>query len=480
MPPTHAARPDALAVSRDRRIAVGAGGRRAGVTATAINAYGPYVLALYMLASTRWGSYLLPGPPYVGDLAILVLLVDRVVALAAGRRVLAPNDPWTALIAGGLLILAGTSFLFGEHSTEAARDFAPFAYAILVFLTPALSGRRVGRAETLLSVCLYLHLAWVTAALAVPDLIAAGPTPGNASVEIFSLRSDMDGLVNGLAAALGLYRVLSGRGGMLLFGWGLTLVVVMHSRIALLATGVLLLCVARYAGAQRRRWPGRPALRLSLSGARLTADPQVRRLFAVAALAAVLGLTFTVLAPTSFDRLSGTFGTPGNEQVGARAAGTTRARLDTWSALEGWIVRDPWRSALGAGFGINVMTASGASIALVHSIDPDLRAPHNFLLNAWARLGLVGLALVALLFAAGVRLAIKVARIEMTEIDLLAALLTIGIPMAAAVGVIVESPFGAIPYYWALGHLSSRLARSSQSAPAPTRGREPVAPAPAP
>jgi hypothetical protein len=35
-------------------------------------------------------------------------------------------------------------------------------------------------------------------------------------------------------------------------------------------------------------------------------------------------------------------------------------------------------------------------------------------------------------------------------------LLVASIPVAALLGVILESPFGALPYFWALGHLSAR------------------------
>lgn len=415
---------------------------------TAISTYGPLLLALYMLMTTRWGSYILPGPPYAGDLVLVVLIAERVAALAGRGRLLAPNDPWAALAAGGLLLLGGVSLLFGEHSLSAARDAAPFAYAILVFLTAPLVGEQARRATRLLSAALYVHLAWVTLALTVPDLLPGGPSPGNDAVALFSLRSDMDGLVNGVAAAIGLYRVLCDRGGTVLFTWGLTLVVAMHSRSALVATAALLACAALYVRSQRRR--ERTAGPTSGSG--------LRPVIALAALAAVLATTFTVAAPTSLDRLTGTFGTPGNLEEGARAAGTTQARLRTWITLEQWIVEDRWRASLGAGFGGNVMTASGAGQALVRTYEPDLRAPHNYLLTAWARLGLAGLALVLALFVAGARLAWLVARGPMTEVDVLAGLLAIGIPIAAAVGVIMESPFGAIPYYWAIGQLSSVVA----------------------
>jgi O-antigen ligase len=87
-----------------------------------------------------------------------------------------------------------------------------------------------------------------------------------------------------------------------------------------------------------------------------------------------------------------------------------------------------------------------------------VRSPHNYLLNTWARLGLVGVGLVLGLMIAALRVARLVARHapRVRDDDVLAMLLVASIPVVAFVGVVLESPFGALPYFWALGHLSSR------------------------
>jgi O-antigen ligase len=201
-----------------------------------------------------------------------------------------------------------------------------------------------------------------------------------------------------------------------------------------------------------------------------------RALFALSAAFVAAGLAFSIYAPTAVERLGGTFGEPGRSEAGARAAGTTQARLKTWSALHDWTTEDPWRNALGAGFGVNVMAVSGASIALLRTNDPDLRSPHNFLLTAWARLGLLGFAVVTLIFAVGLRLAAQVRKMPMTDIDLVAGLLLVSLPIAALTGVVLESPFGAIPYFWALGHLGSRVEwhRRSENLPQQTQCARPA------
>jgi len=88
----------------------------------------------------------------------------------------------------------------------------------------------------------------------------------------------------------------------------------------------------------------------------------------------------------------------------------------------------------------------------------DVRSPHNYLLNTWARLGLVGLVLILGILLTGLRLARLVAMHapRVRDDDVFAMFLVASIPVAALLGVVLESPFGALPYFWALGHLSAR------------------------
>ena len=52
-----------------------------------------------------------------------------------------------------------------------------------------------------------------------------------------------------------------------------------------------------------------------------------------------------------------------------------------------------------------------------------------------------------------------------------AALIVVALPVVALLGVVLESPFGAIPYFWAVGHLAhEEMART-------TTTRLPVIPA---
>jgi len=155
---------------------------------------------------------------------------------------------------------------------------------------------------------------------------------------------------------------------------------------------------------------------------------------------------------------------PGNVTSGASAeerqaaSGTANARVHSWTALIGYLDRDPGRETLGVGFGPDYLEESGASVLLLGTLNAEVRSPHNYLLGTWARLGLVGVILFLGLLTAGLRLArllaIRAPRVR--DDDLLAMLLVASIPVIAFVGVVLESPFGALPFFWATGHLSAR------------------------
>jgi hypothetical protein len=386
----------------------------------------------------------------------MFLVADWLLALAGRRRLFAPVDIWLALILSGVLFVALTALVLAGISTASVRDAVPYLYGALVFITPSLRGNSAKYGEKLIGVALFAHLLWTSISLADPRVAELVTSPGNEAVGIFMLRSDIDGLVNGIAACIGLYRLMTGRRGLLFFAWGATLVLVGHSRIAFLVLLLNMLCTVGYVLAQRRRGWGTGSASGMASGKGHQTRPlrggSMKAVFAVLCVGVCAGI---LIAPTSIDRLAGTFG--GGDSIAGRsqAEGTTKARLAAWSTLIHWINDSPERSLTGNGFGTNIMTASGAGFALVQSEDPDLRSPHNFLLGVWAHLGLIGSVLVACLVVYGLILAARLRRLPMSEVDLLAALLVIGIPLLSSVGVVFESPFGAIPYFWALGQIGS-------------------------
>lgn len=410
--------------------------------------YGPYALALYLLATTKWGSGVSPlgGPPYITDLVLMVLLIDRAVAAAAHRSISTPLEPWVGFLVTVLLTWSVILLVFGSVSQNALRDAAPYLYGVTVFLIRPPKESTESAASRALMAVLIFHAAWVTLVQISPSLATSTPIIyGN--THLLSLRTDIDSLVCGLLAAIGLHRALAGRDpgrSLLLAGWGTALVLLLSSRAGLLAFIAQIIVVVLLAPARRR----------------LAAKYDARVAVAIL-LMCVPMMLLGISQGNSVHRLSLAVSGNGAASEANGAIGTENAREKSWRVLVQYIGRDPARTARGVGFGPDFLHDSSADALLLGTAaaaQEDVRSPHDYLLNTWARLGLVGLVLVLALLVSGLRLARLVARRapRIRDDDVLAMLLVASIPVAALLGVVLESPFGALPYFWALGHLSAR------------------------
>lgn len=457
--------------------------------------YGPLLLALYFVTTSRWGSYVLPGPPYIGDLFLTALIVQRLWLLARGTLPAPLLSRAIALPAGLLLLYAAVVLALGEHSTVALRDGAPYFYAVLVFFGQSYRRASASTVERLVLGALLLHSTWYTISVLFPSF--TGPTTlGDGSVTIFGLRSDIDGVFNGVLVAVALDRVALGRLPLVnvaLAAWALSLILLNNSRSSFLALLLMLLLVAlRFVILWRsdatppdqtpggwtlpERWMN-PALAVLV----VIAVPIVLTLgdHTPAALERSINVAENRVDPGSNPLVPGDAeggGAPDDEETGPdggpppiervpgtidTGVGTVQARSKAWRAVIDWIPDGGVsRVALGVGFGPQYMHLSGADVAFQGDyFDPTVRAVHNFELNTWARLGLVGVILFTSILLVGLVAAVRLlARsYEPPILDLLAGLLVVGIPVTALLGVVLESPFGAIPCFWAVGYLGARM-----------------------
>lgn len=470
--------------------------------------YGPLLLALYFLMTSRWGSYLLPGPPYLGDLALGALIVQRIWSLTRRGGPQPVISRVVACPAALLLLFAFIWLISGGISIVALRDVAPYFYAVLIFFGQRYRETSEVLTQRLVYAALLLHAAWFTLSELVPAATGL-TTPGSSESVFFELRSDVDGAIVGITVALAIDRTIRGRTPIpsaIVAAWGLSLILAVQSRASLIASvAMLLLITLRQVVIWRRR-----------ASKRKVADgPRIKRRYgsisnAVLAVAVVVAVPLVITlvsgAPAALSRsldtgLAATTGTsapssaattgtsepssaaltgkPGNSGGNASdqpdpvetnpvtglpvdtGVATASARLAGWRAVIDWIddggVK---RFTLGVGFGPHYLQMSGADIAFLGPApDPSVRAVHNFGLNTWARLGLAGLLLVVsivvLSLVAGIRLITRTA--DPPDLDLLATLIVLAIPITAFLGVVLESPFGAIPYFWAVGYLSARM-----------------------
>jgi hypothetical protein len=450
-----------------------------------LSLYGPLVFALYFVATSRWGSYLLPGPPYIGDVALAGLIVHRIWTLVHDSTPKPLLSRELTLPAALLLLLSVGWLAAGDWTVTAARDAAPYMYVVLVFFGQshrAIPARTITR---LVYGALIFHAAWYTAGQLFPGISESVATLGDGQVFLLAARGDIDGALIAILAAMALGRTFSGRRllpSAAVSAWALTLVLLNQSRASLLATvGVFAFLGLRHLSL----WMAARSTPVADRLARVTQRAPMAVGLAVLLLVPV-GVTVISGTPQAFERTvnvvrspagggssdDGGAGGSGEGQAGEdggavrprysanTGVGTFDARKDAWGAVIEWIHDDGvTRAVLGVGFGPHYMQQSGADVLLLGPYaDPAVRSVHNYAVNTWARLGAVGLLLISaitvLALVAAFRLATRARKVP--DLDLFAALLVVAIPITALLGVVLEGPYAAIPYFWAVGYLASR------------------------
>jgi hypothetical protein len=134
--------------------------------------------------------------------------------------------------------------------------------------------------------------------------------------------------------------------------------------------------------------------------------------------------------------------------------GTVAARQVTWSGVDRFLLSAADRTAVGVGFGPDFLTQSGTLVALEGEDYENVRSPHNYLIGTFARLGLFGAAIALAMLAAAAMLALRLLARPSGSVTTFAGLIVLVLPVTALLGVVLEAPFGAIPYFWAVGHLA--------------------------
>jgi O-antigen ligase len=326
-----------------------------------------------------------------------------------------------------------------DEPLTALRDLAPYAYAVAALVAFVLPVADRLRTVWLVYAALTVHVLWVEGAGYLPGWPQDWPLLGGSAV--LTSRPDFDTAVVGVAVALAVHQVLHRRprSRWALVGLGLFLAVNAYALLSsptragllagLLASGVVVLS---------------RLLRRTMSPRRLSG--RLRGGVLVVMLALFVGLV--ALTPPGQRLAQSVSGQQSN------ASGTINARELAWRAVDRYVLADAPRTAIGVGFGPDFLTDSGATYLLEGDVYKDVRSPHNYLIGVFARLGLAGMLLGALLLAGAALAAIRALAGPVGTPTALAALLVLALPVTALLGVVLESPFGAIPYFWAVGQLA--------------------------
>jgi hypothetical protein len=392
---------------------------------------------------------------YIGD--ILVAVATFQVVLAVRRRRTTVRELGRALFAAPLVLLLALALLAWSILRVAAglddvlggplialRDLAPYAYALtalLGFVLPAAEGpvqRRV------IYAALGAHAAWVLLGPRLPGWPWAHPLLGGASV--LTTRPDFDSAVFGIGVALVLHDLLfRSRSPWRAPQWAvLVLGITSAYGLATLQTRAGLLSSLIGVGAVGTVW-------VRSGAAHRTRRPSGRRLGLVIVAMVAAGAALLVSPPGQ--RLVD--GITGSDR---QAAGTVQVRRDTWSGVVEYVAASPWRTAVGVGFGPDFIEASGTSYALEGTEYKGVRSPHDYVVGTFARVGVAGALLAAFMLLAGFAAAMRALVAFRGTTTTLASLVLLTLPVVALLGVVLESPFGAIPYFWAVGQVARSLA----------------------
>lgn len=418
------------------------------------------IVVAFILAFSRWGTNIGFAPLFISD----VLIAFAVFHLLATRSV--KGTP--AAVGGRVTPLFVAFFVYfvirfvtsvGQSSAlDWLRDGVPFAYGLLAFVSAYSLARSsdATRAATVrvLRWALTVHLGWlaiVSVSGNVEGFDVLGPI---GQAPLFQVRPDIDAAFAGMAAALCLRQVLLHRrrfwnlaglalAGFVVFG-------TMGTRAGQLSFLLAVAVIYAFTFAASHQAKGRQLLMVFLVP-----------LIAVAAL--------TIIPTTEGgQRLIATIAPTlsADASLQANAEGTQRARELTWGQVIEWTNDEPARAMFGSGFGNNFLAESGTLNYLEGTTYTNVRSPHNWFVGIYARLGIVGTILVAMWVLQLGRI-LWTRRVDVGSDDLAAtcAATIVAILPVATLGVVLESPFGAIPFFWAAGIvMAMRLPSSAEAA----------------
>lgn len=424
-----------------------------------------------ILAFSRWGTNIGVSPLFITDVLIAFSLVNSVVTLGIkGPRSVTgwvPRSTPTFVFATFMVfVLFRFIFSLGNGPLlDWARDAVPFLYGILAFMSARSIATSMAetraRSMRLFWWALSIHLVW-TAVLVFSGNRAGFVVPGPFfGAPIFQVRPDIDAALIAVALGMMLRNFLMKRRrfwsfvGMLLAA---ATVFNMGTRAGLISAvlAISLSFVFTFASSERRH-PRRTAM-----------------VFAVPFIVVLAALILPTTTPGQ--RLIATIDPDrAFSSVQESAQGTQRARELTWSTVIEWTNGDPVRQVVGSGFGNDFLAESGTKSYLEGTTYSNVRSPHNWFVGVYARMGTIGLLLaLAVVVQAGWIMWRNRRRIGAEPILLLSALIVASILPVATLGVVLEAPFGAVPFFWALGILHALgTAREPKVIVAPQK-RKPV------
>jgi O-Antigen ligase len=398
-------------------------------------------------------------PLYVGELALLgsLLGVRHMRDLPAFMR--APGSVWLLLWITLGAALAVTQVQ--TYGVETLRDSAIFYYAIFAYIGYAFveEPKHARALQYVLAAGFILHTLYsLSYAAGVPDLESLPVSAPGSNFPLFTYRHDASS-VNLFGGVLFAFLIGRQLGWPAWVRWLVALpqfVLFLGFQVRAAYFGALLACVV-LAYARKVSQVVRLGLGvLLILGFMMAANVEVF----------IPGQTArTLSADRILDSVTSMFDLGGTRQYRSADAGTSvgnaQWRMGFWDQIISRNLETVSGTLLGIGFGPDLVT--GWSFWTYE--DRPNRNPHNILITLFGRMGLVGLTLWILFIVMtlmGILRGYRASAAMPARRDQLVFLLAYVVTMfgAACFGVLLESPFMAIPFYFLLG-VAARLAGSS-------------------
>lgn len=412
-----------------------------------------------ILAATRWGSYIGVTPLFLTDVLLLLGLAQWFVRRhlngpSLRNDLVARDRPGLAvtLFLGYVLLRVAFALTQGVAINDWIRDAAPFIYSFLAFVSAASIARSTqaarNRSARIFLVALTLHLVWAT--FSIMTRFTGIPFPGGAAA-VFQIRPDIDMAILGVGAGVFLLRAFRTKRRF----WPIVAILLsLVDVLSLQSRAGLISVVAALFVAYLIFYVSTPAR----SG---------RRLFSQMLVPVAIAVLLIVLPQTGpGQRLIATIDSSSattSEQLSAQ--GTEQARRLVWTRVIEWTNEDPARQLFGSGFGNDFLSESGTLVYLEGTTYDNVRSPHNYFVGIYARMGVVGLiAALALVLTLVFSLFRRLRIAAEDDVVAMSAMIVVAILPVASLGVVLEAPFGAVPFWWAAGViLAIAPARVSQT-----------------
>jgi O-antigen ligase len=403
-----------------------------------------------VFALSRWGTNIGVSPFFITDALIALGILGWFLSekLKGSTPVTdyvpqaSPTRLFTALYI--YVVLRFLTSLGNGPTFDWIRDATPFLYGILAYVsartlaTSTAAARQ--RTVTLFWIALIFHMAWVAIAVAVGNRTGFSVSLPFLGAPPFQIRPDIDAALVSVAVGMCFRQVMRGTRRF----WPFLATIVGCATVLGMGTRAGLISLFAALGI---------AFAVTYASSHKLSSRRVVMVMMIPALLLVIAVVLPQTTPGQ--RLLATIDPmQAGTSAQVNAQGTQKARELTWSLVIDWTEENAARQILGGGFGNDFLEESGSLAYLEGSTYTGVRSPHNWFVGIYARLGLVGLSLVALVVcqiaAISFRQRVRIGRDPLLTIALLT---VVTILPVATLGVVLEAPFGAVPFFWCTGVL---------------------------